>query len=88
MGSFSYWDFSCFLYRYHNHLEFIVDHHRPYDSPNLIGLLILHKEVKSTIKDYWIDFKKKKSKKLMYQYANVPIQIYSVNLNNYRITTE
>jgi len=26
--------------------------------PNLIGLLILHKEVKSTIKDYWIDFRK------------------------------
>lgn len=26
--------------------------------PNLIGLLILHKEVKSTIKDYWVDFKK------------------------------
>ncbi|MEA5129883.1 MAG: sodium:alanine symporter family protein [Proteiniphilum sp.] len=26
--------------------------------PNLIGLLILHKEVKSTIKDYWIGFKK------------------------------
>lgn len=26
--------------------------------PNLIGLLILHKEVKSTIKDYWINFKK------------------------------
>ncbi|MFA7493369.1 MAG: sodium:alanine symporter family protein [Proteiniphilum sp.] len=25
--------------------------------PNLIGLLILHKEVKSTIKDYWIDFR-------------------------------
>lgn len=26
--------------------------------PNLIGLLILHKEVRSTIKDYWIGFKK------------------------------
>lgn len=26
--------------------------------PNLIGLLLLRKEVKSTIKDYWIDFKK------------------------------
>lgn len=26
--------------------------------PNLIGLLILHKEVKSTIKDYWVGFKK------------------------------
>lgn len=26
--------------------------------PNLIGLLILHKEVKSTIKQYWVDFKK------------------------------
>lgn len=26
--------------------------------PNLIGLLILHKEVKSTIKDYWINFRK------------------------------
>ncbi|MBU1101357.1 MAG: sodium:alanine symporter family protein [Bacteroidetes bacterium] len=25
--------------------------------PNLIGLLILRKEIKSTIKDYWIDFK-------------------------------
>ncbi|WP_313381701.1 amino acid carrier protein [Proteiniphilum saccharofermentans] len=30
--------------------------------PNLIGLLILHKEVKSTIKDYWIDFKKEHPK--------------------------
>jgi AGCS family alanine or glycine:cation symporter len=26
--------------------------------PNLIGLLLLRKEIKSTIKDYWIDFKK------------------------------
>ncbi len=26
--------------------------------PNLIGLLILHKEVKTTINQYWIDFKK------------------------------
>ena len=26
--------------------------------PNLTGLLILHKEVKSTIKQYWVDFKK------------------------------
>lgn len=26
--------------------------------PNLIGLLILHKEVRSSIKDYWIDFRK------------------------------
>ena len=26
--------------------------------PNLIGLLWLRKEVKSTIKDYWVDFKK------------------------------
>ncbi len=30
--------------------------------PNLIGLLILHKEVKTTIKDYWIDFKKEHPK--------------------------
>jgi len=30
--------------------------------PNLVGLLILHKEVKSTIKDYWIDFKKEHPK--------------------------
>lgn len=27
-------------------------------TPNLIGLLLLHKEVKSTIKQYWIDFHK------------------------------
>lgn len=26
--------------------------------PNLIGLLLLHKEVKSTVKQYWIDFRK------------------------------
>ncbi len=26
--------------------------------PNLLGLLFLHKEVKSTIKQYWVDFKK------------------------------
>lgn len=26
--------------------------------PNLIGIFILHREVKSTIKDYWTDFKK------------------------------
>ncbi|NOY38380.1 MAG: sodium:alanine symporter family protein [Chlorobi bacterium] len=26
--------------------------------PNLAGLLILHKEVKSTIRQYWVDFKK------------------------------
>jgi AGCS family alanine or glycine:cation symporter len=25
--------------------------------PNLIGLLLLHKEIKTSIKDYWIDFK-------------------------------
>lgn len=26
--------------------------------PNLIGILILHKEVKSTVRQYWVDFKK------------------------------
>jgi len=26
--------------------------------PNLFGILILHKDVKTTIKDYWVDFKK------------------------------
>ncbi len=26
--------------------------------PNLLGILFLHKEVKSTIKQYWVDFKK------------------------------
>jgi AGCS family alanine or glycine:cation symporter len=26
--------------------------------PNLIGLLLLHKEIKTSIKDYWVDFKK------------------------------
>ena len=26
--------------------------------PNLIGLLILHKEVKSTIGEYWVGFRK------------------------------
>ena len=26
--------------------------------PNLLGLLLLHREVKSTIKDYWIEFRK------------------------------
>ena len=26
--------------------------------PNLMGLLILHKEIKGTIKQYWIDFKR------------------------------
>ena len=26
--------------------------------PNLIGLLVLHKEIKSTIKQYWVDFKR------------------------------
>jgi AGCS family alanine or glycine:cation symporter len=26
--------------------------------PNLIGLLILHKEVKATIDDYWVNFKR------------------------------
>ena len=30
--------------------------------PNLIGLLILHKEVKSTIKSYWTDFRKEHPK--------------------------
>ena len=30
--------------------------------PNLIGLLILHKEVKHTIGDYWINFKKEHEK--------------------------
>lgn len=25
--------------------------------PNLLGMLILHREVKSTIRDYWVDFK-------------------------------
>ena len=26
--------------------------------PNLIGLLVLHREVKKTIRDYWTDFRK------------------------------
>ena len=26
--------------------------------PNLLGILILHKEIKTSIRDYWIDFKK------------------------------
>jgi len=26
--------------------------------PNLLGILILHKEIKTSIQDYWIDFKK------------------------------
>ena len=25
--------------------------------PNLTGLLLLHREVKTTIKTYWVDFK-------------------------------
>lgn len=31
--------------------------------PNLIGLLILHKEVKQTVNDYWISFKKEQNSK-------------------------
>ncbi len=27
--------------------------------PNLVGILLLHKEIKTVIKDYWVDFRKK-----------------------------
>jgi AGCS family alanine or glycine:cation symporter len=28
--------------------------------PNLFGILLLHKEMKDTVKQYWIDFRKEK----------------------------
>lgn len=31
--------------------------------PNLIGIFILHKEMKSTVEEYWVDFKKEHPKK-------------------------